>query len=109
MPRHTNTTVVGAPFDAATIRAVWNRGTSVFGLDPRLWRRDVFGYLIRFEDFANEESDYGWHVDHIKPVSMGGFDGLQNLQPLYWRTNYEKSNSYPFTAGERVHQEAMYS
>lgn len=100
---------MGAPFDAATIRAVWNRGATVFGLDPRLWRRDSFSRLIHFNDFGNEESDHGWHIDHIRPVSVGGFDGLQNLQPLHWKANLEKGDSFPVEFQSKLLEHVVFS
>lgn len=96
MPRKPNTTIKGIPFDPPTIRAVWNKGEVIFGYDSTHWRRDAFGHIIRFEDYGNEESRYGWHIDHIKPVALSGFDGLTNLEPLYWKTNMIKSDLFPF-------------
>jgi len=37
-------------------------------------------------------------IDHIKPVAKGGGDELENLQPLYWKTNRAKSDSWPVTS-----------
>jgi hypothetical protein len=44
-------------------------------------------------------SKYGWHIDHIKPVSSFPVDAsikdinaLQNLRPLWWRQNLLKSS-----------------
>ncbi|MDP4220909.1 MAG: HNH endonuclease signature motif containing protein [Bacteroidota bacterium] len=96
MHRKPNTNIRGIPFDPATVRAVWNRGIPILGYDATEWRRDPFGHIIRFQDYANEESSFGWHIDHIRPVCMTGFDGLQNLEPLYWKTNIIKSDVYPF-------------
>src|ERR1041384_2144086 len=99
MPRKPNTNIKGMPFDRATIKAVWNTGFPIHGYDATEWRRDPFGHIIRFADYANEQSPYGWHIDHIKPVSMMGFDGLTNLEPVYWKTNIVKSEMYPFDIG----------
>jgi hypothetical protein len=99
MSRKPNTTVRGLPFDPATIRAVWNKGEIIFGWDSTHWRRDAFGHTIRFEDFGNEESVYGWHIDHTIPVTARGHDGLTNLAPLYWKTNMIKSDLYPYQGG----------
>lgn len=39
--------------------------------------------------------EYGWEIDHIKPSSLGGSDGLYNLQPLQWENNRSKSDNWP--------------
>ncbi len=41
--------------------------------------------------------EYGWEIDHIKPVSRGGADDLSNLQPLYWENNRRKGDIYPWS------------
>jgi len=46
---------------------------------------------------------YGWHIDHIKPVSSFNLSNLKqqkecfnykNLQPLWWQENLQKSDKY---------------
>jgi 5-methylcytosine-specific restriction endonuclease McrA len=41
------------------------------------------------------ETEYGWEIDHIRPVSDGGADDLENLQPLQWENNRYKSDNWP--------------
>ena len=96
MLRKPNTTIRGTPFDHVTVKTVWNTGIPIIGYDATMWRRDPYGHIIRFVDYGDEESIYGWHIDHIRPVSLRGFDGLLNLEPLYWKTNIIKSDNFPF-------------
>jgi hypothetical protein len=88
MSRLTSTNTLGKPFDAATIQAVWDKAED----DPRHspLKVDAFGSLIWKEGYRNINSKLGWEIDHIKPVSQGGGDELENLQPLQWENNRRK-------------------
>ena len=46
--------------------------------------------------FHKQRDTTGWEIDHIKPVARGGSDDLSNLQPLYWETNRNKGDQYPY-------------
>ena len=50
---------------------------------------------IHFNKYGDIKPDYGWEIDHIKPVAKGGGDEFDNLQPLYWKTNRHKGDSWP--------------
>jgi 5-methylcytosine-specific restriction endonuclease McrA len=39
--------------------------------------------------------DWGWEIDHIKPVSLGGSDNIDNLQLLQWENNRQKGDNFP--------------
>jgi len=91
MTRNRNTTRDGRSFDDATIEAVWKKGTpeSYEG-----FRKDACGASMQRSKYG-QTVQYGWEIDHIKPVALGGSDDLSNLQPLQWENNRAKGDEYP--------------
>lgn len=77
-------------------RAVWSKGSPIEGYSPDEWRRDKCGHAMKYA-LHGSEVEFGWEIDHIKPVAKGGSDELANLQPLFWRTNREKGDNYPWS------------
>ena len=92
MPRSPGTKADGRAFDAATIEAVWKKGTQEAGLN--FFRKDPCGASIERSRYGKPEQ-WGWEIDHIKPVSKGGTDELSNLQPLQWENNRRKGDDFP--------------
>ena len=88
MEREPNTDADGKPFTDEVIEAVWLKARSM-GIYETL-RMDAWGWTIVKQDFGNCRSRYGWEIDHIIPVSLGGTDDLANLQPLQWENNRRK-------------------
>ncbi|AVQ04196.1 HNH endonuclease [Caulobacter segnis] len=50
------------------------------------FRQDDFGNILAFDQFG-KRSEYGWEIDHIHPVALGGSDAPGNLRALHWRSN----------------------
>src|SRR5437660_263603 len=92
--RTPGTTTTGARFSDATIEAIWAKGVVISGIDPTYVCHDCCGKGIARSEYGRT-IDFGWEIDHIKPVAQGGTDDLWNLQPLYWENNRHKSDNWP--------------
>lgn len=95
MARNPNTDTVGRSFSATTVEQVWAKGKVVASQDATIYRQDSCGVWMKRSDYGSTTSEYGWEIDHITPVAKGGSDLLSNLQPLYWKNNRHKSDTYP--------------
>ena len=51
--------------------------------------------LENIEYGYGEESEYGWEIDHVLPLSKGGTHDISNLEPLQWQNNRTKGDNYP--------------
>ncbi len=94
MGRNRSTTGTGESFSLLVIDAVWRKGQIVPGQDPNEYRKDACGAWIKRSSYGTD-GDYGWEIDHIRPVAQSGSDDLSNLQPLHWKNNRGKSDNYP--------------
>jgi len=66
-------------------RAAWARTSPVAG-QPNAWdfRRDCLGNLVRYADFGNRHSPFGWEIDVITKLAAAG-QGPDNVQALHWK------------------------
>ena len=77
-------------------RACWSRTTPVSG-QPSAWefRKDCMGNMVRYADFGNRHSPFGWEIDYIIPRILGGSSDAENLQVLHWKANAARSEHIP--------------
>lgn len=68
-------------------RAAWAAARPVADYDSRLIRKDDFGLFIRWSDYGDRNSEYGWEIDHRRATILGGSDRPSNLRALHWRNN----------------------
>lgn len=81
--------------DANLIEQVWQKASKADGLNPDLIRKDCCGALILKTEFGNRNSNFGWEIDHVYPLSQGGDDNIDNLRPMQWENNASKGNDFP--------------
>ena len=77
MGRQRNTTVTGCAFDEKIIDAVWNKAQTIKDKEPAEYRSDILGNTI-YRGSYGKQAIMGWEIAHIKPVSKGGTDDLDN-------------------------------
>jgi hypothetical protein len=77
-------------------RAAWSR-TSPVGEKENVWefRKDRLGNLVRYADFGNRKSPFGWELDYIGPRVVGSAANPDNLQALHWRATAARSANIP--------------
>ena len=95
--RRPSTARNGEAFSESDLDLVWSLGSAIAGFDPARWRRDKCGAAIDRKEYGNTNSQYGWEVDHIRPVASGGRTEVNNVQPLQWQNNRRKGDTYPWS------------
>lgn len=77
-------------------RACWARTSPVSG-QTHGWdfRKDCMGNLVRYSDFGNRHSPFGWEIDYVVPRVMGGSSDPDNLQVLHWKANAARAEQFP--------------
>ena len=77
-------------------RSAWARTTPVGG-HANAWefRKDSLGNLVRYADYGNRKSPFGWELDYIIPHRRGGLTAAENLQALHWRATAAKADNAP--------------
>lgn len=74
---------------------VWNRAQIVEGYDKDTVRKDACGAWILKAHYGMRDSIFGWEVDHVFPIALGGDDFDRNLRAMQWENNVSKGDDYP--------------
>ena len=67
-------------------RAAWAKTSPVSGqMNAWEFRKDSRGNLVRYADFGNRHSPFGWELEYIVSRALGGSTDPENLQALHWK------------------------
>ena len=66
-------------------RAAWARTSPVSSANAWDIRKDCLGNLVRYTDFGNRHSPFGWELDYI------GSNDPANLQAINWKAAAARS------------------
>lgn len=73
-------------------KKLWEMRAIIPGKNPDVWRMDVCGNPIKYCDYANRYSQYGWELDHMISRANGGSNDISNLHALQWYENVIKGS-----------------
>ena len=71
------------------VESVWQHGRVMPEADPSVWRQDMCGAWIQRNEFARNDSEFGWKIENIK---AGGTNTSEDLRPFHWRNHFEIAN-----------------
>lgn len=77
------------------IEQIWQMAKVVEGMDAHMVRKDPCGAWIVRDKYGMSDNAYGWEIDHIYPISLGGDDNILNLRAMNCANNRSKGDSYP--------------
>ena len=60
-------------------RAAWARTSPVSSANAWEFRKDCLGNMVRYTDFGNRHSPFGWELEYV------GSQVADNLQALNWK------------------------
>lgn len=82
-------------FTDEEIQYAWDNAKKISGKNPDQWRQDYAGAHIWKCKYGDTTSQYGWEVDHLKPLAKNGTYAKDNLMALQWENNRHKGDNYP--------------
>ena len=88
-------------------KAVWAKAPYIDIRHPELGKYDPCRACIIKEEYGNQDSDFGWQIDHIFPeqklkdagVPQNMIDHIDNLRPMHHKNNNKKSDKFPEYTG----------
>ena len=68
-------------------RAAWSRTSPVSSANAWEFRKDCLGNMVRYADFGNRHSPFGWELEFV------GSHDPDNLQALNWKAVAARSDA----------------
>jgi hypothetical protein len=65
--------------------AAWQRAEMISCVNPDEYRRDSFGAIIRWLDYSDEKSPYGWHVRPVDPNTRRKECQGPTIEAVQWK------------------------
>lgn len=82
-------------FTQEILGTIWNKAAEMEGLDSSLFRKDACGAVIARSQYGMKDSNFGWDVDYVYPVELGGDDNIENLRAMQWQNVESKGSDFP--------------
>ncbi len=82
-------------FSEDEIDRIWEKASTIEGLDSKMFRKDACGAVVMRSKYGVLNSNFGWVIDHIYPVELGGDDSDVNLRLMQWQNAESKGSSFP--------------
>jgi len=70
------------------VLSIWEKGTVAPNYDPKKYRKDECKAWMKFDEYGNRDSSFGWDINHIGPMQNYS---TKNLIPLQWENYIEKN------------------
>lgn len=77
------------------LEEIWEKAVKVPGYDENVVRKDACGAWIMRDKYGMMDNVFGWSIDWIYPIVLGGDEDLLNLRPLHCLNIESKGEDYP--------------
>lgn len=84
-------------------RKIWNTAKIIPERKKDRIRKDACGAIIKWNQYGNRDSPYGWEIDHILPkanmeelgIPEDLWNELDNLRAMHHANNNSKGDDFP--------------
>ena len=86
-------TILNFSSDETKKLLAWQKAEPILPFDPNNIRKDRFGAIIVRDDYG-KTTEFGWEIDHVQPLSLGGLLAPSNEIATHWKNSRSKSNNF---------------